>query len=159
MENASGIYREKSLKRVSSPEELDEYIRVTNPGVWLLLIGIVIFLLGICAWGVFGRLETTLDISGKTENGQFTGYVTAENAVKVTTGMKVRSGNAEGVILEISLYPEPAGSLLPAIMLKDLSLTEDTPLFPLKTDLKLPEGRQDAQLVLEEINPISLLFD
>ncbi len=29
----TGIFREKSLERVSSPEELNDYIRVTTPSV------------------------------------------------------------------------------------------------------------------------------
>ena len=29
------IFREKSLERVESPEQLNDYIRVASPGVWL----------------------------------------------------------------------------------------------------------------------------
>ena len=33
MENK--LFRQKSIDRVSSPEQLQDYMRVTNPGVWM----------------------------------------------------------------------------------------------------------------------------
>ena len=32
------IFRKKSLDKVKSPENLDDYIRVSNPGVWLFIL-------------------------------------------------------------------------------------------------------------------------
>ena len=52
----SELYREKSLERVNSPEELSDYIRVATPSVWLVLLGILILLVGILAWSVLGSV-------------------------------------------------------------------------------------------------------
>ena len=52
----NGIFRQKSIDRVSSPEKLDDYIRVTTPGVWITLAALVILLAGTIVWGVFGEL-------------------------------------------------------------------------------------------------------
>lgn len=61
----SSIFREKSLERVSSPEEIDDYMKVTSPGMWLVL-GVVLSLLAAALfWSVTGRIETV-------ENGQVT---------------------------------------------------------------------------------------
>ena len=54
----SGIFREKSMERVSSPEALNDYIRVTTPSVWVVLIALVVLLLGMLAWSIFGTVET-----------------------------------------------------------------------------------------------------
>ena len=40
----NSIFRKKSLERVQSPEQLNDYIKVANPGVWLVLIAVIIFL-------------------------------------------------------------------------------------------------------------------
>ena len=61
------IFRAKSLERVSSPEELNDYIRVTTPSVQIVLLAIVILLVGILAWCVFGTV-TIHHEDGSTEN-------------------------------------------------------------------------------------------
>ncbi len=51
------FFRQKSLNKVSSPEKLDDYIRVTTPSVWIVLIAIVLLLVGGILWGIFGEVE------------------------------------------------------------------------------------------------------
>ena len=52
------IFREKNIDKVSGPESLNDYIKVTTPSVWVVLISLVLLLLGIFAWSIFGRIET-----------------------------------------------------------------------------------------------------
>jgi len=51
------IFREKSMERVSSPEQLNDYLKVTTPSVWLILLALVLLLAGILAWSAFGTME------------------------------------------------------------------------------------------------------
>ena len=51
------IFRKKSIERVSSPEQLNDYIRVTTPSVWLILFATIILIAGTLIWGIFGRIE------------------------------------------------------------------------------------------------------
>ena len=46
------IFRKKSLDRISSPEQLNDYIRVANPGIWMIRAAVIIVLGGVCGWGV-----------------------------------------------------------------------------------------------------------
>ena len=62
----NGIFRQKSIDKVSSPEKLDDYIRVTTPGVWIAITAIVILLVGTIVWGTFGEL-TIHNSDGTTE--------------------------------------------------------------------------------------------
>ena len=64
MNNA--IFRQKSIDKVSSPEKLDDYIRVTTPSVWITLFAIVILLVGTFLWGTCGEL-TMHNADGTTE--------------------------------------------------------------------------------------------
>ena len=45
------IYREKSLEKIKSPENLTDYIRVSNPGLWVLLAAILVLMIGAGIWG------------------------------------------------------------------------------------------------------------
>ena len=56
--SGGSIFREKSMSRVSSPEALNDYIRVTTPSVWIVLIALVLLLVGMLAWSIFGTVET-----------------------------------------------------------------------------------------------------
>ena len=53
----SRIFREKSLERVNQPEDLNDYIRVASPSVWIVLIAIILLLIGVFAWMIFGTLD------------------------------------------------------------------------------------------------------
>ena len=48
------LFRKKSVDRVSSPEQLNDYIRVANPSVWMVLAAVVILLAGVIVLRIFG---------------------------------------------------------------------------------------------------------
>ena len=57
------LFREKSLEAVESPESLNDYMRVTSPGIWLVLAAVIALLVGAVLWGIFGRIDTTLGVA------------------------------------------------------------------------------------------------
>lgn len=44
--------------QIKTPEQLDNYIRVTSPGSWLVLSSIIILLMGFTFWIFTGEIET-----------------------------------------------------------------------------------------------------
>ena len=56
-ESQESIFREKSIDRISGPESLNDYMRVTSPSVWIALLALVVLLAGMLAWSIFGRIE------------------------------------------------------------------------------------------------------
>ncbi len=56
-QQGSKLFREKSMERVSSPEALNDYIRVTTPSVWIVLIALVVLLVGMLTWSIFGKVQ------------------------------------------------------------------------------------------------------
>ncbi len=62
----------RNMERITSPEQVDDYIRVTTPGMWLLAIAMIILLAAGVIWGFAGRIEMkTVDKNGQ----QTTEYV------------------------------------------------------------------------------------
>lgn len=55
----STLFRKKTMERISSPEDLTDYLKVTNPGIWVILIAVIVLLAGIFVWSCVGTLETT----------------------------------------------------------------------------------------------------
>ena len=56
MESKS-IFREKSIERVSSPEQLNDYIKVTTPSIWVILLAVAVLLIGLLVWSIFGEIR------------------------------------------------------------------------------------------------------
>jgi HlyD family secretion protein len=52
------IFRKVALERLSSPEQLDQLMQVTNPQGWLALVGLCALLAAALLWGVFGSVPT-----------------------------------------------------------------------------------------------------
>ncbi|HSU82258.1 MAG TPA: NHLP bacteriocin system secretion protein, partial [Thermoanaerobaculia bacterium] len=54
----SAIFRKVSLERLSSPEQLDQMVQVTDPKGWIALAGLGALLLAAIAWGIWGSIPT-----------------------------------------------------------------------------------------------------
>ncbi len=63
-ENESGLFRKSTLERVSSPEQLNEYIKVTNPSLIVMLIGIFTILIAGAVWIFSSGIPKTVDLFG-----------------------------------------------------------------------------------------------
>lgn len=55
------IFRKKSLERVTSPEQLNDYIKVTTPSVWIILAATLILIIGTLVWAVFGKIRVNTE--------------------------------------------------------------------------------------------------
>jgi HlyD family secretion protein len=61
---ANPLFRETALQNLSSPEQLDQLIKITRPRAWLVLATLG-FVLGVTLlWSVFGSLPSTLSGQG-----------------------------------------------------------------------------------------------
>jgi HlyD family secretion protein len=58
------LFRQASVERLSSPEELDQVVTISVGGGWAGLLGVLLFCAGASVWGVMGRLPTTAAGSG-----------------------------------------------------------------------------------------------
>jgi HlyD family secretion protein len=52
------IFRKVALERLSSPEQLDQMVQVTDPRGWLALAGLGALLLACLGWGVWGSIPS-----------------------------------------------------------------------------------------------------
>ena len=93
MENK--LFRQTSIDRISSPGQLQDYMRVTNPGVWIVLAAVIILLAGFLIASVFGKVESTIDVTVKIENGTALFEAEGSDADVLGTGMEVRVKGTE----------------------------------------------------------------
>ena len=133
------IFRKKNLERMNSPEDLNEYIRASNPGVWLLLIAVIFLLAGFCLWGIFGHVETVIKTEATVEQGVVSCTVRDE---KLNAGMLIRIDNEEYAITDVD-YAGKSGEMICNVY----------------AQADIPDGLYDAEIVTEQINAISFLLN
>ncbi len=153
------LFREKSLEAVESPESLNDYLRVTSPGVWLVLAAVIALLVGAILWGIFGHIRTTSQVAVTVEDGKafcYVPYTQIDGVMSqgvVTVDGKEYPMDTEAEC-ELILVPEDA-----SIRLKkagELSAGDPVILVPADTDLE--DGIYAGVAVTEDLHPISLLL-
>ncbi len=82
------LFRKSSLDSISSPEQLNDYIKVSNPSIWMVLAALFILLASVFVWGFTGSLPTTVRAKGVVLQGGVQCYISAEDAAKITVGQK-----------------------------------------------------------------------
>ncbi len=55
------IFRKKNIDKVFSPDQLNDYIKVSNPSTWVILAAVIIFLAAVLIWAVFGQIPGTAE--------------------------------------------------------------------------------------------------
>ena len=127
------------MQQITSPEQLSDYLRVTNPGVWALLITVILLLMGVIAWSVSGTIETTVDAKAVVNNNMARIITLDDPGVELEAGMQFRVGSKEEGIIS-SLDMDEYGRTIAT------------------GQVSLPDGRYDAEIVTELIHPIQFLL-
>ncbi len=135
------LFRKKSLEKIKSPESLDDYIRVTNPGVWLLLVSIIVLLAGACVWGCFGHIDSIVKSTVTVENGNAVCFVKSEDAASIKRGQTVKFGDTQGTVTDIS--PDGEGGVN----------------CTLETASDLTDGIYEGKAIVKSYKPISFILN
>ena len=154
------LFRQSAYARVTSPEQLGDYIRVANPGVWLVLAAIVILLAALLIWSAMGTLPTTIDETCVAAQGVLTCY--RADVSDIAPGMRVRIGNASGTVTAVSDRPDSSREVgnrysddytLHMLGIEDWNyeITIDAP--------EVRDGLVEATIVTGEVHPISFIFN
>lgn len=158
---SDSIFREKNLKRISSPEQLDAYLRTTTSSAWLVLSAIIVLLVGLLFWAIVGKVETTKPTSCVINNKELICYVDEETAKVLNDNTIIK---LDGYKQRYEIYSiEYLGKVdLNKLNVSHLaSINEDDYIYELKAKCDLEDSKivVDGKLVLEEISPIKFIFN
>ena len=139
MEQTS-VYRKTSMERISSPEQLNDYLRVTNPAVWIVLAAVAALLVGTLIWGCFTYIGSAVDGVATVEDGVMTVRF-ADPALEknVEAGMSVTVGETASAIASVGR-------------------TEDGRLFA-QAETALADGTYEATVQYKRTQIISMLLN
>jgi HlyD family secretion protein len=102
------IFRKVALERLSSPEQLDQLVQVTDPRGWLALTGLGALLLAAVGWGIWGSIPTEAHGEGiLLRKGGVSAIVSAANGqvdeILVAVGDVIAKGQPVATIRQEAL--------------------------------------------------------
>ena len=153
------LFREKSLEAVESPEALNDYLQVTSPGVWMILISVILLLIGGIIWGIFGRIDTTVQVAVRSEADGVVCYVPYQQINSVMASGSIRISekdwpiqpDAGAQLVTVGEDMNPFVRVAGNLQIGDLAVET-------RIQAELPEGVYTGTVVTESIQPISLLL-
>ena len=121
-------------------------------------LAVVLLLLGVCAWGVLGHLDTTVSAAAVSAEGQLTIYVNAQDGAQMEAGMPVRIGDGEFTVAAVGAEPVTVDEGLSDYALYVGGLQRGQWVYTLTvTGGTLPDGVYEAQIVVESVAPMSFV--
>ena len=141
----SHLFRKQNVERISSPEQLQDYMRVTNPGVWMVLAAVIVLLAGLLAASALVKVETTVEAKGEIAQagGEVAMTLAPEAGQAVREDMPVRLAGQDGRVAYV--YESDGETIVKAELDKAAEA--------------LPAGTYDVEIVTETLSPISFLLN
>ncbi len=149
MENR--IFRQESIDQVNSPEMIRNYLRVTGPRLWMVLLAVLVLAAGFIAYSSVAEQEITIPVRVTVETLETSEQPELQASFEIdpsergtyTTGMPVLFA---GVTAKIEYFVD----------------TKDKTLVFAVADRKqkaaVADGEYDAVVVIESSTPISELL-
>ena len=136
----NSLFRKQSLERISSPEQLNDYLRVTGPSVWIIMAAVILLLVGMLVWASSARINSFVIGIATVRDGTMT--VTFEDeqlAQNVEAGMSVSVGENSSII-------------------QSIGRAEDGKLFA-TAPTSLSDGSFEARVNFRQTQVLRLLFN
>src|SRR5258706_15514227 len=86
------MFRKEALEKLSSPEQLDQLLKVTSPKGWLALISLGVLIGALVIWSILGSIPVTVNGEGILIRGDAVQLIDAPQAVRVSM-LAVKAGD------------------------------------------------------------------
>ena len=134
------LFRKESLKRVSSPEQLNEYLHVTSPTSWVVFGAALLLIVSLLIWSSVTAVESYAAGKAQVQDGVLTlVFDDTKKAENIDIGMDVRVGD----------------TLMPVT---SIGQDSDGNVFAV-ADTNLPDGTYEARVGYKSTQIIELFFN
>ena len=149
------LFRQKSIDRISSPEQLHDYMRVTSPRLWMILSVIIALMIGLIVFSFTVTMESSIAVTVKVErydledNGETKQFmnvsveIPADQTDVLAVGQEVRFANRKGRI---------------EYLFQDQSVISAMIAMENENQL-LPEGSYEGEVIIERRSAVDYLLN
>mgnify|MGYP006940531859 CR=1 FL=1 len=164
MPDTNNLFREKSIQKIATPDKLDEYIRVTNPSVWLMLGAVALLVICALVWSIVGSIPTALTKPFVSSGGALVSYFAPDEAALLKTGMPVDVNGTPGTVSGIGATPlskaEASAQLKGDYEAHYLGLSDWNVPVTVSCSKQFDQGAfVDVRIVTESVRPIDFLMN
>lgn len=107
---SAGFFRKSALEKLSTPEKLDQLIKVTSPKAWIALSVIFMAMATGIGWAIWGRVSTRLNVTGVVLGGEVHEVVATSHGqlvkLQIKNGDKVEKGMVIATVQQPELYQQ-----------------------------------------------------
>ena len=126
----------------------------------MILGAIIILLIGVCVWGVFGRLDTKLPATVMLKNGKAVCYIKEADAKSINEGMTVEVNGSEYKITSIADKPTQLSPDMGEYFFHAGDLTVNEWVYEAELDANgLSDEIYQAQIILDSVSPMSFIMN
>ena len=151
------LFRQKSIDRISSPEQLHDYMRVTSPRLWMILSIIIALVAGLIVFSTMATMESTMPVTFNVDQYELSddkGNITTE--ITVVTAIDPAYLDAISIGQEARLANNRKGVVDFIYQDKDMAYASIAMENP---EVLLPDGEYPGEIVIEKKTPIDFLLN
>lgn len=155
----SSIFSKDAVDKMTSPEEMDRYLVVTHPGVWIVLSALIVILIGFFCWAALGHLETKATVAVSAANGEAVCFVHQDWVEKIVSTGTIRIAGEEYALSDVGFAPQIISEKTDPNLRLAGSLEVNTIVVPLQVEATLPDGVYQGEVVIDSVKPISFILN
>lgn len=158
---AEKLFREKSLERISSPENLNEYLKVASPGVWLIMISVILVIVGGIFWASSGYVEKTVE-TALVSDGAGENYLIIKGNEKdnIAVDMEVRVPDRDSAkIVSVSATPIHPDENMSEYAYHLAGISGDEWIYVATVDGDYLEGTYPATIILGKTGLLTFITE
>lgn len=169
-ENENKLFRQSALNRISSADELDIVLKVTNPSAWFGIGAFLALVIGLLVWSFVAEVPVTTTTKALVgDDGHATCWVDADLAEKLRhSDARVSIASKEATRVTVNERPMSSGEIKDLVgggyLAEGLDLTEWNYQVDIEYSGRLYDADTEgpflapAEVVTEMEHPITLVF-
>jgi hypothetical protein len=127
--------------------------------VWLILGAIILIIVGVCIWGVYGKLETREKSVISVSDGAGHLYLSYDQLDRVSGGMTVRVDDTEGTIISVDSTPFKMTDEFDVYTKQLGNMADDEWYYDAKVNIDVEDGVYSSEIIIDSVSPVYFLFN
>ncbi len=156
------VFRKKSLDRMESPEQMDDYIQATSPRLWPVLAAVAVLVTAVVVWSFTASLTSEVSLQAYLKNEHAVCYITPEMAKTLSVGMRIRAEGETGAIIEIGQNPLSRQEVATIIGNDYVFDTLDVPEWSVPVVISMPsspDGIVEISVITGSVHPAEFVLN